>query len=272
MTDRYAVFGNPVKQSKSPLIHSLFAAQTGDDIEYTSQLVEIGSFADSTRRFFDSGGMGLNITVPFKQDAYRFASQLTPVARRAGAVNTLARQPDDSIVGDTTDGIGMIRDIVGNQGWTIQGKRLLLLGAGGAVRGVLAPLLEQGPAELVIANRTLEKARLLAREFRDLAEVEACGFADLGGRQFDLVINGTSASLTADLPPLPDALLASGANCYDMVYASEPTVFLRWAKQQGAVGQADGLGMLVEQAAESYRIWRGKSPDTGPVIARLRTL
>ena len=268
--DQYAVFGNPVAQSKSPEIHASFAAQTQQSLTYTKQLVAEDGFAAAATEFFEGGGKGLNITVPFKLDAFNFAKQLTPRAERAGAVNTLAMQADGTLLGDTTDGVGMVADIVDNLGWSIRGKRVLVLGAGGAVRGVLEPLLEQQPQQLVIANRTLAKALQLVRVFKGLGKVQACGFDDLPGMEFDLVINGTSASLSGDLPPLPDDLLAAGACCYDMMYGEEPTVFLQWAQSHGAGQWADGLGMLVCQAAESFSIWRGVKPDTKSVIETMR--
>lgn len=270
MTDRYAVFGNPIAHSKSPQIHSLFAAQTRQDLVYERQLVEAGGFAGAADTFFSAGGKGLNITVPFKLDAFAYARQLTPRARSAAAVNTLALQADGLVLGDNTDGAGLVGDMRHNLHWSLQGKRILVLGAGGAVRGVLAPLLAELPSTITIANRTVEKAAELATAFADLGSVDGCGFAELGGRIFDLVINGTSASLAGDLPPLPQDILASGCCCYDMMYGSKPTVFMAWASNQGAAHVADGLGMLVEQAAEAFYLWRGVRPETAPVIAELR--
>lgn len=270
MTDRYAVFGNPIAHSRSPQIHRLFAAQTGEDLVYERQLVEQGSFVAAADGFFRAGGKGLNITVPFKLDACSYAGQLTPRARRAAAVNTLALQADGSVLGDNTDGAGMVRDILHNLGWSIRGKKVLLLGAGGAVRGVIEPLLSERPLTITIANRTVEKAVELAAAFADLGPVEGCGFANLEGRTFDLVINGTSASLGGDLPPLPPGILAPGCCCYDMMYGNQPTVFMVWAGNHGASQVADGLGMLVEQAAEAFYLWRGVRPETAPVIEELR--
>ncbi len=271
MTDRYAVFGNPVAHSLSPAIHRAFAAQLGVDMSYTRQLVAAGGFNAAATEFFQGGGRGLNVTVPFKQDAYRFATRLTPRARRAGAVNTLALQRDSAVLGDNTDGAGLVSDITGNLGWSIVGKRVLILGAGGAVRGILQPLLAQNPRELVIANRTVAKAQQLVGEFASLGSMSA---VDLDGlvalKTFDVVINGTSASLGGDLPPLPDSLLAGAAWCYDMMYGAVPTVFMKWATEHGAVAVADGLGMLVEQAAESFFLWRGLRPATAPVIGAMR--
>ena len=270
MADRYAVFGNPIAHSLSPEIHAAFARQTGRDIDYRRQLVERDGFDAAARRFFTSGGKGLNITTPFKIDAFNFAAALTERARRAGAVNTLANRDDGSILGDNTDGAGMVRDIAVNQGWRIGGRDVLVLGAGGAVRGVLEPLLGEGPRSVTIANRTESKAEQLARAFADLGAVAGCGFAALESRRFDLVINGTSASLSGDLPPLPDGLIAGDGCCYDMMYGVEPTVFLVWAQKAGVKNLADGLGMLVEQAAESFYLWQQVRPETGNVIAQVR--
>ncbi len=269
MTDQYAVFGNPINHSKSPAIHRQFAEQTGQDMHYAKQLVPLNEFVPFAREFFAQGGKGLNVTVPFKVEAFRFAQQLSPRAQRAGAVNTLALQADGSILGDNTDGIGMVHDMH-NLGWDIQGKRVLILGAGGAVRGVLQPLLAELPAQLVIANRTHSKAEQLAAEFHDLGDVAVRGFDRFASERFDIVINGTSASLAGDLPPLPDGLLSENAACYDMMYGPEPTVFLKWAAQNGAGKMADGLGMLVGQAAEAFYLWRHIRPEVVPVITTLR--
>jgi shikimate dehydrogenase len=268
--DKYAVYGNPIKHSKSPQIHAAFAEQTGQQLSYRAHLVDENKFADVARSFFDNGGKGLNITVPFKLDAFGFADQLSDRARRAGAVNTLVLQDDGVIYGDNTDGVGLVRDINNNLAWEVTNKKILILGAGGAVRGVLGPLLRKNPESLVIANRTVEKAKQLASDFADLGALKACSFEELKGQQFDLIINATSASLAGELPPLPADLLTEEACAYDMMYGSEPTPFMRWAAENAAWAVADGLGMLVEQAAESFCIWRGVRPKTTPVIDELR--
>ena len=268
--DKYAVFGNPIKHSKSPRIHRAFAEQTDQQISYRAHKVELGKFADAARSFFDNGGKGLNITVPFKIDAYEFADELSARARLAGAVNTLALMEDGSIYGDNTDGAGLIRDISGNLAWEVTGKRVLLLGAGGAIRGILEPLIRKMPGHLLIANRTVEKARQLAADFSGLGDVRACSFEALAGNHFDLVINGTSTSMTGELPPLPNDLLSDDGCCYDLMYSAEPTPFMRWGAANAAWAVSDGLGMLVEQAAESFCIWRGVRPQTRPVIEMIR--
>jgi shikimate dehydrogenase len=269
MTDQYAVFGNPITQSKSPQIHRQFAEQSGQDMSYTKHQPNEGEFEQAAEQFFAQGGKGLNITAPFKLDAYSYAARLTQRARRAGAVNTLVLQADGTLLGDTTDGIGMVNDMH-NLGWELRGKRILILGAGGAVRGVLQPLLEQEPRQVVIANRTLHKAEQLAKGFHDLGDVRALGYDQLAGEHFDVVINGTSAGFSGELPPLPDDLLAPAASCYDMMYAAEPTPFLQWAEVHGAARLTDGLGMLVGQAAESFYLWRHIRPEVVPVITTLR--
>ncbi len=268
--DQYAVFGNPVAHSKSPFIHRWFAAQTGEAVEYTAQLVVPEGFAHAAQIFFSNGGKGLNITVPFKQDAWHFADHRSPHAERAGAVNTLAMQANGQVLGANTDGIGLLRDIHSNLGWPIRGKRLLLIGAGGAARGVLQPLLEAEPKAVTIVNRTPATADALAREFSDLGPVTANSFSALEGQQFDLLINATAASLHGDLPALPDHILSNDACAYDMLYAATTTPFNAWARQNGAREVADGLGMLVEQAAESFAIWGGVRPDTEPLLAVVR--
>jgi shikimate dehydrogenase len=267
--DRYGVFGNPIGHSKSPLIHGLFAAQTGEPLSYETLLAPLEDFPEFARSFF-AAGLGANVTVPFKEQAFALADSLTPRARRAGAVNTLKKLDDGSLLGDNTDGAGLVRDLTVNAGVTLKGQRILLLGAGGAVRGVLEPLLAEQPAALVIANRTVAKAEQLAREFADLGPVVASGF-DWIDAPVDLIINGTSASLAGELPPIAASLIEPGHTlCYDMMYAKEPTAFNRWAFDHGAARCLDGLGMLVAQAAEAFQLWRGVRPDSAPVLAELR--
>ncbi|MDW5376499.1 shikimate dehydrogenase [Halomonas sp. HP20-15] len=269
MSDRYCVFGHPVGHSKSPQIHAAFAEQTGEALSYQAIEAPVDDFAGAWRAFAAAGGRGANVTVPFKEDAWRLADVLSPRAQRAGAVNTLLLDEAGRLHGDTTDGVGLVGDLVAHAA-PLKEARILVLGAGGAVRGVLEPLLAAGPAQLVIANRTASKARELAGDFAELGPIEGGGFEMLADEErFDLVINGTSASLAGDLPPLPDALFAADGLAYDMMYGVEPTVFLRWAAERGA-RTVDGLGMLIEQAAESFYLWRGVRPDTAAVRERLR--
>jgi shikimate dehydrogenase len=267
MSDRYAVIGHPIAHSKSPDIHARFAAQTRQDLTYERLLAPLEGFVHTVQTFIAQGGNGANVTVPFKLEAHALATMLTPRARAAGAVNTL-KFDGTAILGDNTDGVGLVADIVHNAGIAIGGRRVLLLGAGGAARGVLLPLLGEQPAELVIANRTASKASELATQFAAQGNVRAADFAAVQGR-FDVVINATSASLAADVPPISPAAFATNALAYDMMYGKEPTVFMRFAAQHGAVAR-DGLGMLVEQAAESFYVWRGVRPDTASVFAALR--
>jgi len=268
--DRYAVFGNPISHSKSPLIHHLFAQQTSQNIEYTAELVATDGFDAAVADFARRGGKGLNITVPFKQQAFALATRRSARAERAGAVNTLVLHSPGDYYGDTTDGIGLVRDLIRNHRYKLCDKKILVLGAGGAVRGILEPLLDNRPAQLTIANRTRTTAVQLASDFADLGEVHGCGLNDIGGDAFDIIINGTSASLGGELPPLSPALLHANTFCYDMMYAAVATPFMRWSKENGCAETADGLGMLVEQAAESFRIWRGVEPVTGKVIETVR--
>ena len=268
--DLYAVMGNPVAHSKSPWIHSMFASQVEHRLRYEPRLVPVDGFKEAVEHFYveENGGHGLSITVPFKEQAWELAQQRTSRAEKAGAVNTLWQTSDGVLHGDNTDGSGLVRDLTDNHQINLKGVRILILGAGGAVRGVLEPILEQKPKELVIVNRTVSKAEHLASLFSG-HPVTACGFADISG-QFDLIINGTSASLQGDLPPLPDTIVGSQTCCYDMMYAKETTVFNRWGLEHGAKKAIDGLGMLIEQAAEQFAIWRGVRPDTSFVLQTLR--
>ena len=268
--DRYAVMGNPIAHSKSPRIHTLFAEQTRQQLEYTAILVELDGFEDAVARFLASGGKGLNITVPFKEAAWALAHTRSPRAERAGAVNTLLLDASGEHFGDNTDGAGLVRDLAGNHGVELQGRRILLVGAGGAARGVLQPLLGEGPALLVIANRTPDKAVELARSFCELGRIEGCGLDALEGLSFDIIINATAASLAGKVPALPASIVTGASCCYDMMYGDRPTAFMEWARAQGASRTLDGLGMLVEQAAESFYLWRQVRPDTRPVIEALR--
>ena len=269
--DRYVVFGNPIAHSKSPVLHRLFAEQTGQAMHYDTLLAPLDDFAGCATEFFLQG-RGANVTVPFKEDAYRLADQLTARAQRAGAVNTLSKLADGSLLGDNTDGAGLVRDLTVNAGFSLKGKRILVLGAGGAVRGALEPLLAEGPASVTIANRTVEKAELLAELFSDLGPVAASGF-DWLKEPVDLIINATSASLSGELPPIASSLIEPGKTlCYDMMYGKEPTPFCVWASGHGAGQVMDGLGMLAEQAAEAFYLWRGVRPDTAPALAELRRL
>jgi len=270
--DRYAVFGNPIEHSKSPFIHARFAEQTGQQLIYTAERVDVGDFNNAVARFAENNGKGLNITVPFKQDAWKLATQRSERAERAGAVNTLVINGTGDYFGDNTDGVGLVRDLVRNHKLELEGKRILIVGAGGAVRGVIEPLLAGKPASLTIANRTREKALQLAEDFSDLGNIRGCGLDEFGTDSYDIIINGTSASLSGELPSLPATLVNENTFCYDMMYANEPTAFMRWAQQLGAKRVVDGKGMLVEQAAESFRIWRGCEPETAPVIEALAKL
>ncbi len=269
--DRYAVFGNPIAHSKSPLIHTAFAEQTGQAMAYTAQLSELDAFEADLDRFFSQQGRGCNVTVPFKERAYRYAGQLSQRAELAGAVNTLIKCDDGTIVGDNTDGYGLVLDLL-SRGVPLADKRILIVGAGGAARGVMLPLLEQNPAAIVIVNRTAEKAQQLAQQFAKFGAVSASAFDGLAQLpQFDLIINSTSASLSGDLPPLPDTLIHAQLYCYDMAYGSTKTVFQCWAERLGCKASYDGLGMLVGQAAEAFRLWRGVLPSVEPVLQRLRS-
>lgn len=270
MTDRYCVFGNPIAHSKSPAIHAAFAALTAEDLSYEARLAPTAGFKNAVAEFIEIGGRGANVTVPFKEEAFRLCDTLTPRAARAGAVNTLCFV-DGRIHGDNTDGAGLVADLLDNLNCPIVGKRVLLLGAGGAARGVIEPLLTQSPASLAIANRSEDKAHALAQAFADLAAVDGGNFADLAGKSFDLVINATSASLSNARLPLPPGLFAPDSMAYDMMYGKGETPFLGQARAQGAAHVADGLGMLVAQAAEAFFVWRGLRPSVAPVLASLRT-
>jgi shikimate dehydrogenase len=274
VSDRYCVIGHPVAHSKSPAIHAEFAAQAGQDLVYERCLAPLDGFIATVRQLIATGYRGANVTMPFKLEAAQLADTLTPRARAAGAVNTLSFT-DTGILGDNTDGAGLVNDIVRNAGMAIAGKRVLLLGAGGAARGALLPLLEQGPRELVIANRTAATAQALAAAFAampghgvPLSSIRACEFGALDGA-FDIVVNATSASLAGALPPIPPAVFGPGTLALDMMYGADPTPFMQFAAKHGA-NPRDGLGMLVEQAAEAFFVWRGVRPQTTALLARMR--
>ena len=268
--DRYGVVGHPVAHSLSPFIHGMFARQTKQELVYRLHDVPPAQFRAHVLEFFARGGRGLNVTVPHKLAAAELANELAPRAERAGAVNTLALRGDNLILGDNTDGAGLVQDLLTNLGIAVARRRILIIGAGGATRGVLAPLLMLGPAELVIANRTLERAEELAQDFVDLGALQCCDFNQLPEGAFDLVINATSASLSGEVPAVSAAVIGAGTVCYDMAYGKEETAFVRWAREHGCSRAEQGWGMLVEQAAESFELWRGVRPDTGPVLAALK--
>lgn len=269
MSDLYAVIGNPIAHSKSPFIHTEFSRQTGQAIRYEALLSPLDGFAKTVSAFRQQGGKGMNVTVPFKLAACKLAKKLTERANMAQAVNTL-KFDEDHILGDNTDGIGLERDITKNLGVPIENKRVLLMGAGGAARGVVLPLLEARPNVLVVANRTKSKAQALHQQFAAYGKLASGDFADLSGENFDIIINATSASLHDALPPLPSGIFCDQSLAYDMMYSQKLTPFLLFAQQQGAKYLADGIGMLVEQAAESFFLWRGVRPETKHVIELLK--
>jgi len=267
MTDQYWVVGNPIKHSKSPAIHQAFAHQCQQLMNYQAQLLTVDNFESSLVDFFGQNGKGANVTVPFKERAFEFVDSLSPEAVQAGAVNTLVLQADGSIRGYNTDGAGLVTDLIKNLNVALQDKRILILGAGGAVRGVINSILEQGPKSIDIYNRTTLKAQVLADIFG--TKVSAVEHYELT-RAYDVVINGTSASLSGSSIDLPGSIIASHTICYDMMYAKDQTPFILWALKSGALEGYDGLGMLVEQASESFRIWRDCQPDTAPILKELR--
>jgi shikimate dehydrogenase len=269
MTDRYAVIGNPVGHSKSPLIHGSFAEQTGQHLEYTKLEAPVGGFAAKVDEFRQNGGLGLNITTPFKLDAFDYATELSERAKLAGAVNAM-KFSGERVVAENFDGVGLTNDIQRNLKFAMKGRRVLLLGAGGAARGAILPFLEQRPGELIIVNRTIGKAQGLVERFSSYGTLTAFGYEALSGLgPFDLVVNATSASLRGELPPVPAESFASGCLAYELAYGRGLTPFLRVARDAGAGPIADGVGMLVEQAAEAFEWWRGIRPATRPMIERL---
>jgi shikimate dehydrogenase len=271
-SDAYAVMGNPIAHSKSPQIHQMFAKQTQQRITYDAILVDMGGFEQAVGNFIATGGKGLNITVPFKRDAWKLVNQRSQRAELAGAVNTIVVNQDHTLSGDNTDGVGLVRDLTQNHGVTLQDKTILLLGAGGAARGVLEPLLMEHPASILIANRTPDRAHELATQFSQWGNVNGCAFTALAKhtQAFDILINATSASLHGELPDIPASVISEKSFCYDMMYGAQPTAFMRWANAQGAPLCVDGLGMLVEQAAESFYLWRAVRPQTQEVINAIR--
>lgn len=270
MTDHYAVIGNPISHSKSPLIHTEFAKQTKQDLDYIAREIPLDDLAGGLKQLQAEGFKGINITVPFKEQAWQIVADKSEHATRAGAINTIVFNEDGSLYGDNTDGIGLCRDLVDNHQIELEGKRILLLGAGGAARGVIEPLLSYQPAELVIANRTASKAQLLAELYADFGTISGGGFDELSG-SFDVIINATAASLQGEVPPLPDKILNDSASCYDMMYSNTDTAFITWAKEHGAAKTIDGLGMLVEQAAEAFRLWRNIKPKTSAIFDLVRS-
>jgi shikimate dehydrogenase len=268
--DQYGVFGHPVGHSFSPFIHGVFARDTGQQMSYRAYDVEPAEFSARVQDFFSGGGRGLSITLPHKVAAVEVAQELTARAAHAAAVNTLALQDDNIILGDNTDGVGLVRDLCDNLGLVITQRRLLILGAGGATRGVLAPLLGLEPAIVVIANRTAERAEALAAAFTDLGVTQGLGFAYVGDTPFDLIINATSASLSGEMPPVPVSAVGRTTVCYDLAYGRAATAFVDWAHAHGCAQALQGWGMLVEQAAEAFRLWRGVRPATGTVLMALK--
>ena len=269
MTDRYGVIGHPISHSKSPVIHRLFAAQTGDDIRYDAFDVAPDRLTKQLKAFAEQGFRGLNVTVPHKEKIADLADQLTDRAHLSGAVNTLIIAADGRLDGDNTDGVGLLTDLTVNHDVTLKEARILILGAGGATRGIVPALLGSGPADLRIANRNVDRARELAARFDKFGKIVPCSFDELGGQHFDLVINATSAGLGGERPPFPESILTPDTMCYDLSYAMTDTPFIAWAKQHGVRRAHQGWGMLVEQAAEAFFIWRGVRPDTEPVREKL---
>ena len=267
--DRYGVMGYPVSHSRSPVIHRLFALQTNQHIQYELLQVAPDKLETAVRQFQRTGGKGLNITVPHKSEVARLCDQLSEPASTAGAVNTLSFR-NGEIHGDNTDGIGLLRDLAINQGIALEGANILILGAGGATRGIVGPLLEMQPSSLWIANRTIDKAQALAEHFSHSGPVSACRFNMLPvDEDYDLVINATSAGVRGETPPYPEAAVSERTFCYDLSYGLKPTPFSIWAREHGAARSVMGWGMLVEQAAESFHIWRGVQPDTAPVLKQM---
>ncbi|TMP26639.1 shikimate dehydrogenase [Pseudoalteromonas rubra] len=268
--DKYAVFGNPIKHSKSPAIHTQFAGQFNSVIEYRAILAELSEFESTVMEFFAQGGQGANVTLPFKERAYQLAGQLTERARLAGAVNTLMPQPDGTLLGDNTDGAGLVADLLRHTE-TLSGARILLIGAGGAARGCIFPLLQAGAATVVIANRTAEKAQQLAQLFGEYGEVQGVALNDIPDKHYDLVINSTSSSVTGQVPDIAPQHVSNCSLAYDMFYSDQQTAFLAWVAEYNAKALCvDGMGMLVGQAAEAFALWRGQMPEVAPVLNAMK--
>ncbi len=267
--DRYAVMGDPVSHSRSPVIHRLFALQTGQSIQYELLQVAPDKLESAIRQFARTGGKGLNITLPHKSEVTRLVDDMSERASNAGAVNTLVFQ-DGEIFGDNTDGVGLLRDLQENLELTLEGANILILGAGGSTRGIISPLLEARPESLMIANRTLSKAQALAEHFSSEGPVTACRFDNVHTPPvYDLVINATSAGLKGETPPYPEDAISEDTVCYDLSYSMKTTPFSSWAKEHGAARSVMGWGMLVEQAAESFQLWRGVRPDTAAILKQI---
>ncbi|AQP99759.1 shikimate dehydrogenase [Pseudoalteromonas aliena] len=268
--DKYAVFGNPIKHSKSPAIHRQFAASLGEQIDYRAILAPIDSFEKTVLSFFEQGGKGANVTMPFKEQAYAIASELTPLAKIVGAVNTLKKQDDGTLLGDNTDGVGFVNDLLANE-VAISNKRILIIGAGGAARGVILPLLEHNPQEIIIVNRTAQKAKELAELFAQYGSVSGFGFSDLPVSDYSLIINSTSSSMNNELPALDEKYITNCEVAYDMFYSLQNTIFMNWVAQHNINAKLlDGSGMLVGQAAQAYYVWRNKMPKILPVVDALK--
>jgi len=269
-TANYAVFGNPIKHSKSPQIHKLFAKQAEISLEYNAIEVPVDKLTLYIKSFFSQGGRGLNITVPFKEDACSLCTTLTQRAEASGSVNTILFNDETDIHGDTTDGQGFLNDLIDNHGIQLKNKSILILGAGGTIRSILEGLSDQMTKEIVLVNRTVSRAKSLERKFENKFHIKAYSYSEFSDRAFDIIINGTSLSLSKELPPISERNIKKNTFCYDLMYSDNGTVFTEWAIENGASEAIDGLGMLVEQAAESFMLWHGTKPDTRSVIKFLR--
>ncbi len=268
--NRYCVVGNPISHSKSPIIHGHFANTCERNISYEKVFIEKGHFVQSLSPMFADGLSGANVTTPFKEEAFKLCNNITDRAKAAGAVNTIINQGDQGLLGDNTDGVGLVRDLTHNHGIILKDQKILIVGAGGATRGILKPILEENPISANIANRTYKKACDLVTQFKEFGNIDSCSFKDLTTHSFDLILNASSGSLNGDVPPIPASAIHSNTVLYDLMYANEPTPFLVWGQELGLTQLYDGLGMLVEQAAESFYLWEGIRPDTLTTIKMLR--